>query len=109
MDQELSIQSKNRLKLQSVLEDILGSRNVYFQPPTNITMKYPAIVYTRVSDKTKYAGNSLYSRYIKYQITVMDRDPDSQIPQGVSALQNCSFDRHFVADSLNHDVFNIYY
>ena len=32
-----------RIEFQKVLEDILGSKEVYFQKPTNISMKYPAI------------------------------------------------------------------
>ena len=35
----------NRLDLQALLEDLLGSRNVYYQPPESVKMNYPAIVY----------------------------------------------------------------
>ena len=30
----------SRLKLQTMLEEILGSRNVYFNPPESVKMKY---------------------------------------------------------------------
>jgi len=30
-----------RLELQNLLENILGSRNVYFQPPENLKLNYP--------------------------------------------------------------------
>ena len=37
---------RNRLDLQKIFEDILGSKNVYFQPPESLKMKYPAIRYS---------------------------------------------------------------
>lgn len=98
-----------RLNLQTQLEDILGTRAVYFQPPANVQMEYPCIVYTRDNARTRFAGNLPY-RYVKrYQVTIIDRDPDSPIPDKVAALPMCIFDRSFVADNLNHDVFNLYF
>ena len=38
---------KTRYELHEFLCEILGSRNVYFQPPESVKMKYPAIVYER--------------------------------------------------------------
>lgn len=97
-----------RSTLHDLLVNTLGSSNVYFQAPPNLQMQYPCIVYKRERVSTKFANNGLY-RYLKrYQITVIDRDPDSLIPDAVAALPLCSFDRFFVANGLNHDVFNIY-
>lgn len=98
-----------RLSLQTILETILGSRNVYFQPPANVQMKYPCIVYNRDFAETEFAGNKLYRRVKRYQVTVIDRDPDSEIPDKVAALPLCKFSRFFTADNLNHDVFNIFF
>lgn len=98
-----------RLELQALLEDILGSRNVYFQPPANVQMQYPCIVYQRDDLDTKFAGNNPYRLTKKYQVTVIDRNPDSDIPEKVAALPMCSFNRFFVKDNLNHDVFDLYF
>jgi len=98
-----------RLKLQTLLEATLGSRNVYFQPPNNVQMQYPAIIYKRDNDRTQFAENSLYRRTMRYLVTVIDRDPDSEIPQKVAKLPMCRFDRHFAVDNLNHDVFTLYH
>ena len=35
-----------RLELQNKLEELLGSRHVYFQPPESVKMEYPAIKYS---------------------------------------------------------------
>ena len=98
-----------RTELQSLLETILGSRNVYFQPPANVQMKYPCIVYNRDSANTQFAGNTPYHYTKRYQVTVIDRDPDSGIPDKLAALPSCTFNRFFTADNLNHDVFTLFF
>lgn len=98
-----------RLELQTLLETILGSQNVYFQPPNNINMSYPSIVYQRDDYSVKYADNDPYNRQARFQVTVIDRDPDSLIPDKVAELPLCSFDRFFIADNLNHNVFNLFF
>lgn len=100
---------EKRLELQDLLEFTLGSPNVYFQPPANVQMKYPAIVYERDQADSKFAGNALYRYTKRYMITVITKDPDSEVPDKVAALPMCLFSRHFAADNLNHDVFNLYF
>ena len=99
----------SRLDLQRELELLLGSRNVYFQPPPTVKMKYPAIVYSRSAIDNRHANNAIYKQDISYEIIVIDYDPDSEIPEKVSRLPMCRFDRHYTADNLNHDVFTLYY
>lgn len=98
-----------RLELQVLLETLLGSRNVYFQPPPSIQMKYPAIVYERDRLDIEHADNQPYNHKNRYQVTVIDKNPDSVIPMKIAQLPKCSFDRYFSADSLNHNVFNLYF
>ena len=99
----------SRLELQTELETILGSRNVYFQPPETIKMAYPCIIYSRNSSDTQFANNKPYTFNIQYRILVVDKNPDSTIPDRIAQLPMCTFDRHYVTNNLNHDVFNIYY
>lgn len=98
-----------RIDLQNVLEELLGSRNVYYQPPESLKMNYPAIVYARKTIDNSYANNSVYKQNYAYEITVIDKNPDSEIVNKVSKLPTCRFDRHFKSDNLNHDVFTLYY
>ena len=98
-----------RVDLQNALEELLGSRNVYYQPPESLKMNYPAIVYTRKTIDSSYANNSVYKQNYAYEITVIDKNPDSEIVNKVSKLPTCRFDRHFKSDNLNHDVFTLYY
>ena len=96
-----------RLELQSLLEEITDT--VYFQPPANVSLTYPCIIYKRDSARTEFAGNNPYSRQLRYQVTVIDRNPDSALPEKVAALPMCLFDRFYTADNLNHDVFNLFF
>ena len=98
-----------RIDLQNVLEELLGSRNVYYQPPESLKMNYPAIVYARKTIDNSYANNSVYKQNYAYEITVIDKNPDSEIVNKVSKLPTCRFDRHFKSDNINHDVFTLYY
>ena len=99
----------NRLNLQTELENILGSRNVYFQPPASVQMKYDAIRYSRKNIQNRFANNSVYNQRDCYEIVAIYKNPDSDLPRKISRLPMCSFDRHYTADNLNHDVFTIYY
>lgn len=99
----------SRLELQTVLEDVLGSRNVYYQPPESIRMKYPAIVYVRSKIKNVFADDRVYAQKRLYEVTVIDKDPDSEVVYKLSLLPGCVFDRHFESDNLNHDVFILYF
>lgn len=98
-----------RLKLHEILCEILGSRNVYFQPPASVQMKYPAIVYSRTEIENTSADNIAYKQATFYQVIVIDYNPDSEIVRKVSQLPMCIYDRHYASDNLNHDAFTICY
>lgn len=97
-----------RLALSKLLRNILGTGNVYFQPPENVKIKYPCIVYNLSGKEKKYANNAAYIKRTQYSLTVIDTDPDSPIHERVSDLPHCSFDRAYVSDNLNHWVYNIF-
>lgn len=98
-----------RLELQVVLKELLGSDHVYFQPPQNLQMAYPCIVYRRDDISARYADNVRYKHMRKYEVTVIDANPDSELPDKVGELPLSAFNRSFAADNLNHDVFNLFF
>lgn len=100
---------RTRIELQSLLEELLGSRNVYYQPPASIKMSYPAIVYTKADIETTYGNNSKYSKNVRYEITVIDKKPDNPVIDKLLDIQYCSFDRHYESENLNHDVLTLYF
>mgnify|MGYP006897790680 CR=1 FL=1 len=98
-----------RLELQNLLENIIESRNVYYQPPESVKINYPAIVYSREDIDNVFADDIVYTQNHTYQLTVIDPNPDSEIVNKISKLPMCRFNRHFKSDNLNHDVFILNY
>lgn len=98
-----------RLELHELLTNVLGSNNVYFQPPPTVKMAYPCIVYKRENIKTEFSDNSPYKIEKQYLITLIDKNPDSEFVDLIVKLPKCSFERNYVADGLNHDIFRLFF
>lgn len=95
-----------RLDFHTVLSGL--AENVYYDPPNNVNMQYPAIVYEHDYDWLLHSDNKLHSDSPRYLVTVIDSDPDSEIADKVKNLPMSRFVRHFVADQLHHIVYNVY-
>jgi hypothetical protein len=96
-----------RAQLQALLEAIVS--HVYFQPPDDVGMVYPAIVYERARANTAHANNRPYIVTKQYQLTLITEDPDDVAFDKIAALSSCVHERNFPANGLNHDVFNLYF
>lgn len=99
----------SRLELQSKLEELLGSRNVYYQSPKGTMMRYPAIVYSRKDIQVNHADDSMYKKRNCYELIVIDNDSDNPVIEVLLGLPYCSFDREYKSDNLYHDVLTLYY
>lgn len=103
---------ERRKTLNRELIRLLGSSNVYFNPPESIKLKYPCIVYNESNKKLLPADNKNYRLFNQYQLTVVDRDSDhgSAIADNIlKSLQYCSLEREFIYDELNHWVLRLFY
>lgn len=100
---------KPRLELQTLLREILGSKYVYFQPPSTIKMTYPCIVYERSKIDGEHADNLIYKLNVQYTVTAIYTDPDSNLPFELAKIPTAKHSSHFVSDNLYHDVFTIFY
>lgn len=98
-----------RLNLQTALEELLGSKNVYFQPPESVKLKYPCIIYYLDSYNPRFADNTPYSINKRYAVTIIDRNPDSELPDKLAKCPLTYFNRFYTVKNLNHWVFNVYY
>ena len=95
--------------LQKLLEKLFECRHVYYQPPDNLTMEYPAIRYFLSDIDSKYANNKMYVGIKCYDIVVIDKDEDNPVIEKLLELPYASFNRHYVSDNLNHDIIKLYY
>lgn len=99
-----------RLELHSILVDILGGDNVYFQPPASVKMSYPCVVYNIGNGEAKRADNQLYGYIDRYDVTFIFKKPNADIINKVlTRLPMCSLSRVYSADNLNHYAFNLYF
>lgn len=97
-----------RPTLQKTLEAILGSRNVYFQPPEGIKLSYPCIIYDEIRGRSLRADDKLYHYRKSYNLILIEKNPDTVIPDKIRELPLCSTDRIFKSDNLYHYTFTIY-
>lgn len=101
--------SQNRIDFHNYLKEVTGLSNIYFQPPSNIKLKYPCIVYDRLNIQNKPADNTVHITHVSYQVEVIDYSPDSEYVNKLSKIVKCKHNRAFQTEGLNHDVFEIYY
>ena len=98
-----------RLALQKKLEELLGSKNVYYEPPENLKLDYPCFVYMLDDVYRRSADNIGYTIQNRYQMTLIDRLPDNPVRDKLLELPRCEFDRLYKSDNLEHYVFTIYW
>lgn len=98
-----------RLELQRLLETILGSANVHFQPPPSFRMTYPGIRYELNDMSIKRANNGAYNVIPGYLVTYIDSNPDSDVVMKLTAFPHCEFDRSYKSSNLYHYAFRIFF
>lgn len=99
----------SRLELQTKLEELLGSRSVYYNPPESQKMEYPAIRYTKKNIDVKRASNVIHTQKTCYEVIVISVRPDDPVIEKLMELPYCSYDRPYKASNLHHDVLTLYY
>lgn len=103
-----------RMKIHQILCDILeceteGDRcRCHFQPPSNVRMIYPAIVYELSDIPIWHADNKSYHAEDVYTLTLIDKNPDSKYLEKLKVTPNVSFSDFYVGDNLNHWIFTIH-
>ena len=100
----------SRLELHEELCDILGSRNVYFQPPESVKLEYPCIIYELEDLDLDHADDFVYKYMRGYTIISIGKDPDSDIVDRIIRhFKYCRYSRHYITENLYHDAFLLYY
>ena len=107
MDQ-LQLERRSQ-ELQATFEELLESRNVYYNPPSSVKMNYDAIVFNRSRIENAFANNNVYGQNYRYEVTTITHDPDAPIIDKISKMPMCVHDRHFVSDNMHHNVFTLYH
>lgn len=108
-----------RKELNDILIDALvaggmarcvAENRVFYQPPNGMTLNFPCVVYKLSGDKAIHADNQLYGVLSnRYEVTLIDRNPDSVYYDEIRKIKMTSFSRTFDNDNLHHWVFTINY
>jgi hypothetical protein len=99
----------HRIEFHNEMKQLLGSNNVYFQPPENVKIKYPAIIYSRTRIDTTFANNNGYKLDHAYQVVYVHSNPDDPLIDQLALFPTARFQREYTSDNLYHTVFIIYF
>ena len=99
-----------RLELQEKLETLLGSENVYFQPPESIKLKYPCIVYSLDPVYTENADNKKYIVINRYHIKHIYKKLSGCLRNELlNSFMMISHDNTLIAEGMYNDDFTLYF
>lgn len=96
-------------EINKLLQDILGAKNVYYQPPAEIKMHYPCIRYEPSSLRTQKADNHGYHVTRSYNVMYIAKKQDDDVVMRLARLPMSRHDRSYKASGLYHEVFTIYF
>lgn len=97
----------NRLTLHEQLVEILGSNNVYYNPPETLKMNFPCIVYNLDFIEPTHADNIKYMDYTTYKITVVSKSVDHPAIRAILKLPMTRFSTRYTTNGFYHDVIKL--
>lgn len=100
---------KTRIEFSEMLKANIHCNNFYFQPPETTKLKYPCIIYRLENYQFQHGDNIKYVGHKRYNVTYVDKDPDSNVPDEILKLPMSSFNTFYTSENLNHWSFSIYY
>lgn len=101
---------KRRVAFDTELRALLNTTNTYYEPPADVRMSYPCVVYSLGNMDDVRADDIHYTRRLRFMVTTISANPDSEWPQLIlDYFPYARFDRNYSADNLSHNVIMIYY
>lgn len=97
------------MRLHEVLSAVPGVKAAYYAPPASIQMVYPCFLYSLEGVPSTKADNLSYLRNRRWSVTLITEESETDIFDYMLNLPFSEFDRHYVADGLNHFVFTLYF
>ena len=99
---------KSRIEIQNLLEEILGSKEVYFQAPPNTGMSYPCMIYDFEGFDTSFADNRPYLVSGQWTVHHMYKSIKNDLKERM-VLEEPFFrwDRRIKSDGVYNDYYKI--
>lgn len=102
--------ARSRVGLNDIFKEILGSGNVYFNPPESLKLNYPCIVYNYDSGDSIFADDSAYQFNRKYSAQYISKKADDIMSDRIATeIPMCTMGRNFIQDNMYHYNYTIYY
>lgn len=97
--------------LLEVLQGVLGKDGkVYYQPPENLKLTYPCIVFSRSNALIRHGDNRPYQVIKRYMVNLITKNADNDVYiDRLLELPMCRYDRQMIVNGLIHDYFEIFY
>lgn len=102
-------QNRTRIDLHHMLVDMLGSDNVFFDPPEKFKLQYPCIVYSLEGFSDISADNIAYRRMRRYNLTYITPIPEDPFADELADLRYCTLNRPFISSDLYHWSYTLFY
>ena len=104
----VSLSETKRHALHQEFVSVLGNAsNVYFMPPQDMHLSYPAIVYYVGGGSDSYADNVRFLPRTTFDVTLIEYDPMSAKVDAIRELKHSSYMTSFKKDGLHQHKFKI--
>lgn len=103
----------DRLQFHTKLKELCPT--VYYQPPPDVRLTYPCIVYSDGSPMTRRGDNKLYLQQRGYDVVYITRTPMGESYNSddwfkfYNKFEYCNFGTHYISDNLHHYTYKIYF
>lgn len=94
--------------LLHLLQQVVQHNRVYFQPPENLKIVYPAVVFHLSKIEIDRASDVSYKGAKEYSVTLITKDPEPDVIDEILKIPYSSLDTTYISDGMNHFVFTVY-
>lgn len=94
--------------LLHLLQQAVQHNRVYFQPPENLKIGYPAVVFHLSKIEIGHASDVPYKGAKEYSVTLITKDPEPDVIDEILKIPYSSLDTTYISDGMNHFVFTVY-
>lgn len=94
--------------LLHLLKKAVDHNRVYFQPPENLKIGYPAVIFHLSKIKLDHADDVPYKGAREYSVTLITNEPEPEVLDEILKIPYTTLDTTYTADGMNHFVFTTY-
>lgn len=94
--------------LLRLLQKAVDHNRVYFQPPENLKIGYPAVIFHLSKVKLDHADDVPYKGAREYSVVLISKEPEPEVIDEILKIPYTTLDTTYISDGMNHFVFTTY-